>query len=282
MKTRRYFLLFVFLFISINNPVIWGKSSVSNLKVLSFNVRYGTANDGENSWQFRKEQLFDLLRLENADIIGLQEALDGQLKEILAQFPEYESIGVGREDGIAKGEYAAILFKKDKLKIAEKGWFWFSDKPDEPGSKTWGNNVTRICTWTLFNEKSTGKQFYFYNLHLDHESQTSREKSSQLLLKYIEGKTLPAIITGDFNAGEDNQAIKILLKAGFEDSFRKIHPDVKEASTYHAFKGGTKGDKIDYILCTKDFKVSGAEINRTNRNGRYPSDHFPINALLEF
>lgn len=280
MKTVKYYLILLIILFSINNLHAGEKSSIAGLKILSFNIRYGTANDGENSWEFRKDLLFEVLKEEKADIIGIQEALDEQLKEILAHFPEYESIGVGRDDGISKGEYAAILYRKEKLSSSEKGWFWFSDTPEVPGSKTWGNNITRICTWARMTEKETGREFYFYNLHLDHESQNSREKSSLLLLKHLKERHLPAVITGDFNAGEVNAAVKILFEGGFEDSFRKVHPDVKDASTFHAFKGGISGDKIDYILCTKEFKVFSAEIIRKNRNNKYPSDHYPVSALL--
>jgi len=281
MKTLRYALLLTLLSLSsIYNQNLAQKSSNNELKILTFNLRYGTANDGQNSWKFRKNMLLNLIKEENADVIGLQEALKMQLDEIKEFLPEYEQLGVGREDGKEKGEYSALLYKKSRLKMEDTGYFWFSDRPAEPNSRTWGNNVTRICTWALLNDN--GKKFYFYNLHLDHESQNAREKSSEQLLKHLNGKNLPVIITGDFNAGEDNNAIKILLAAGFSDSFRKIRPEDKNVATYHDFKGTITGDKIDYILCTKEFKVMSAEIIRKNENGRYPSDHFPVNAVLKF
>lgn len=282
-KTAKYSFLILFITVSLvynqNSPL---KSSNSKLKIITFNIRYGTANDGENSWEKRKEILFQLLMEQKADIVGLQEALRSQLDEIQTRFPFYAQLGVGREDGKTEGEYSAILYLKNKYDVNENGYFWFSDKPNEPGSKTWGNNVTRICTWALLKEKKKENGFYFYNLHLDHESQNSREKSVNQLLNHIKGKTHPVIITGDFNAGEDNNAINILLSAGFTDSFRKVNPDEKEVGTYHAFKGTTSGDKIDYILCTKEIKVYKAEILRDNKEGKYPSDHFPVNAVIGF
>jgi endonuclease/exonuclease/phosphatase family metal-dependent hydrolase len=282
-KTTVYTLLFLLLTATIvynqNTPV---KSSNKGLKVISFNIRYGTAEDGDNSWENRKQILFDLLMKEKADVIGLQEALRSQLDEIKSIFPFYAELGVGREDGKTEGEYSAILFLKNKFVIEDTGYFWFSDKPDEPGSKTWGNNVTRICTWVLLKDKAAKNDFYFYNLHLDHESQNSREKSVDQLLRHIQGKKYPVIITGDFNAGEDNTAIKNILSAGLTDSFRKLHPDEKEVNTYHAFKGTVEGDKIDFIFCSKEIKIYKSEILRTNKEGKYPSDHFPINAVVGF
>ncbi len=281
-KTVKSTLLLIFFTVSIaynqSSPV---KSS-NKIKVVTFNIRYGTANDGENSWEKRKEILFQLLMEQKADVVGLQEALRSQLDEIQNRFPFYAELGVGREDGKTEGEYSAILYLKNKYDTEESGYFWFSDKPEEPGSKTWGNNVTRICTWALLKEKKTENRFYFYNLHLDHESQNSREKSVIQLLNHIKGKNHPIIITGDFNAGENNLAILNILAAGFTDSFRKIHPDDKEVGTYHAFKGTVTGDKIDFIFCSKEIKILKAEILRNNKDGRFPSDHFPVNAVIGF
>lgn len=282
MKTFKYALLLMLISFSLTyNQSLPVKSSSGSMKILTFNIRYGTAKDGQDSWKFRKDQLFDLVKEEDADIIGLQEALKMQLDEFKTVLPGYEQLGVGREDGIDKGEYSAVLFKKDKFKKEDTGYFWFSDKPDVPNSMTWGNRVTRICTWVLLKNLETGKNFYFYNLHIDHESQNSREKSAEQLLKHIGGKNLPVIITGDFNAGEENKAIKILLSAGFTDSFRKLYPNEKDAATYHAFKGTVTGDKIDYILTTKEFKIKSAVIIRKNKEGKYPSDHFPVSAVVE-
>ncbi len=282
MKTTKYlFLSTLLISFMVYNGVLASKSSASKLKVMTFNIRYGTADDGDNKWENRKDIFFDVLKNQKADIIGLQEALKFQLDEIKARFPEYEQLGVGREDGKTKGEYSAILYLKKKFKADSTGYFWFSDTPEVPDSRSWGNNVTRICTWVLLKEISTGKSFYYYNLHIDHESQNSREKSAGLLLKRIDGKK-NVIITGDFNAGENNRAVKEIIEGGFEDSFRVLHPNEKDVNTYHAFKGTLTGDKIDYIFIRGTFKVNKAEIIRYNKEGKYPSDHFPVTAVLGY
>ena len=116
------------------------------LNVMTFNIRYGTAKDGENHWTNRRDFLFDVVHRQNADLIGLQEALAFQIDEILAAVPGYAVVGVGRDDAGRTGEFSAILFRKDRLRVAEAGTFWFSDTPAVPASKSWGNNVTRICT----------------------------------------------------------------------------------------------------------------------------------------
>ena len=115
------------------------------LTVMSFNIRYGTANDGDNHWTRRREMLFDVVREQNADLLGVQEALAGQIDEIVAAVPAYAVVGVGRDDGRARGEFSAILFRRDRFRVADSGTFWFSDTPGVPGSKSWGNSITRIC-----------------------------------------------------------------------------------------------------------------------------------------
>jgi endonuclease/exonuclease/phosphatase family metal-dependent hydrolase len=254
------------------------------LTVMSFNIRYGTANDGENRWEARRSFLFDVLREQDADVIGLQEALDFQIDEILAAVPVYAVVGVGRDDGARKGEYAAILFRRDRLQVAASGTFWFSDTPDTVASTSWGNRITRICTWTRFIDRD-GRVFWVYNVHLDHESQPSREKSVALLRQRIDARASsgePALVIGDFNVGESNPALRALTGDGaFVDTFRVLHPDEETVGTFTGFRyGRVDGEKIDYIFAPPGTKVLSAAIVRAARGGRYPSDHFPIVARL--
>ena len=261
---------------------------------MSFNIRLGTANDGENHWRERREMLFDLLRTENADLVGLQEAFRFQIEEILAAVPFYAVVGVGRDDGKAAGETSAILFRKDRFHVAAAGTFWFSDTPDVPGTRTWGNRYNRISSWARFIDRD-GTAFWHYNVHLDHESQPSRERSTALLAERIGARPYPdepVIVTGDFNAGEDNPALHRLTgvpgtpspsPALFVDTFRVLHADAREVGTFTGFKfGATTGDKIDYVLVQPGTRVLSASIVRTSRDNRYPSDHFPVVARIEF
>jgi endonuclease/exonuclease/phosphatase family metal-dependent hydrolase len=255
---------------------------------MTFNIRYGTADDGENRWSARRQHLFEIIRREDADLLGLQEALDFQIDEILVAAPMYAVVGVGRDDGAEAGEYSAILFKKDRLHVAEAGTFWFSDTPSVPGSKSWGNNITRICTWARFVDRD-GHGFWHFNLHLDHQSQPSRERSTVLLRQRIDARSVPTepvVVTGDFNVGETNAAMLTMTGAAagapaFVDTFRILHPDGREVGTATAFKfGNTRGDKIDYVLVQPGAEVLRAEIVRDSRGSRYPSDHFPVVARV--
>ena len=252
------------------------------LTVMSFNIRYGTAKDGENEWARRRTMLFDLIREQDADLIGLQEALDFQIDEIVAAAPGYATIGVGRDDGRARGEFAALLFRKNRFRVAEAGTFWLSDTPMVTASKTWGNNITRICTWARLIDRD-GRGFFVFNVHLDHQSQPSRERSTQLLRERIDARSVatdPVLVTGDFNVGEKNPALATLL-GPLVDTFRAVRPQEKTVGTFTGFKfGNIEGDKIDYILVQPGTEVIHADIVRFTREQRYPSDHFPVIARV--
>jgi len=258
-----------------------GPAPAAPLTVMSFNIRYGTANDGDNHWLKRREQLFALLRQQQADVIGLQEALHGQIEEILQAVPGYAYVGVGRSDGRQAGEYAAILYRAARLQARRSDTFWFSATPGVVKSTSWGNQIERICTWAYFEDRE-GPAFYAYNVHLDHISQPSRERSVALLLERVRARDpqAPAVVTGDFNAGEANPAAQAMLSA-FQDSFRILHPDVREAGTFNGFKyGQTGGDKIDFVFVEPGTEVLAADIVRASSDGRYPSDHFPVTARI--
>jgi len=260
------------------------------LSVMTFNIRYGTANDGVNHWTNRRQFLFDVVREAAPDVAGLQEALDAQIREIVAAIPGYGVVGVGRDDGKTKGEYAAILYRTSRFHVSDSGTFWFSDTPSVVASKSWGNTITRICTWARFVDRD-GSAFWHFNVHLDHQSQPSREKSTELLARRIaERRNIdePAIVTGDFNVGEANPAIATLVGPGaggraplLLDTYRVRFPQERVVGTFTGFVlNETGGDKIDYILVPPGTDVLDAAINRIARDGRYPSDHFPVTARI--
>ncbi|MEJ2703372.1 MAG: endonuclease/exonuclease/phosphatase family protein [Sedimentisphaerales bacterium] len=267
------------------------------VRVMTFNIRYGTANDGENRWPNRRQMVCDVIHNHESDVIGLQEALKFQIDEILAASPELGLIGVGRDDGKTKGEYSAILYDHDRFTVDDSGTFWLSDTPEVPGSITWGNACTRICTWARLIEKKTGKAFYAFNLHLDHICQPSRERSALLVTQRIRDRKHPDpfVLTGDFNVGETNAVVMYLKgKSRFTwsgqrepanpvpmvDTFRVLHPDAKDVGTFHSFSGKRSNQKIDYVFAPPAAHVFAAQILHDNVDGRYPSDHFPVIARL--
>jgi len=281
---RRFgFIQIVFLILAVLFPSsLITAQTKTELKVMTFNIRYGTADDGENSWPFRKDNLAETIKSFSPDILGLQEALQLQIDELIKQLPGYDYVGVGRDDGKSKGEHSCIFYSKKRFTVDSSNTFWFSETPDVIASKSWGNRITRICTWIRLKDKINGKAFYMFNLHIDHESQPSREKSAELLVKKISEKSLPVILTGDFNCGEENPAIKTILASGLNDSYRLLNSKREEEATYHAFKGDRTGEKIDFIFTSKDFNVTKSEIVRKDFNGKFPSDHFPLITVLKY
>ncbi len=253
------------------------------LSVMSFNIRYGTANDGENRWPNRSHLVMRVLRDRQADVVGVQEALAFQIKEITSAFPEYGVIGVGRDDGKTEGEYSAILYRTDRFTVDSSGTFWLSDTPEVVASTSWGNSITRICTWARLIERESGEAVYIYNTHYDHRSQPAREKSSELILQRISDRSHadPVLLLGDFNAGESNRAITLLLdQTELVHTYRALHPDATEVGTFNGFTGESNGEMIDHIFASNGVEILEADIDRSNDHGRYPSDHFPVWARL--
>jgi endonuclease/exonuclease/phosphatase family metal-dependent hydrolase len=261
-----------------------------SVKLLSFNIRYGTANDGDNSWPHRRQFVCDVVRDQAADFCGLQESLRFQIDAIREAVSEYAEHGCGRDDGKTKGEYSSILYLKDRWKLDRGDTLWLSDTPTEPGSTSWGNTIPRIVTWGRFVDKETGRAIYVFNTHLDHRSQPSREKSAEFIARLIarEATDAPIVLMGDLNAGEQNPAITHLRgqegngPVRLVDTFRILHPEAQNVGTFNGFTGRTDGEKIDYVFADPSAKVKSAEIVRTHRDSRYPSDHFPVSAELVF
>jgi len=260
------------------------------LRVMSFNIRYGTARDGDNAWPLRRDLVLRVIRDFDPTVLGIQEGLRFQLDQVEDDFPQFAEIGVGRDDGIEAGEYSAILYDQRRLAVLDSGTFWLSDTPEVIASTSWGNGITRIVTWARFQDLLAGRTFYVFNTHWDHESQPSRERSAGLLMERIGARdvTDPVLVMGDFNAGEDNPAFRRLLAvdatnadtaAHLSEVFRTLHTDSTEVGTFNGFTGESTGDKIDAILVSPDWTVLKADIVRVNDDGRYPSDHFPVTAV---
>jgi endonuclease/exonuclease/phosphatase family metal-dependent hydrolase len=270
----------------------------STLRVMSYNLRYGSARDGENRWELRKAMLFQTIRDFGPDLLGVQEAEAGQVDELSEQLKGYAHEGVGRDDGKRKGEYSALFYKADRFEKLDGGTFWLSPTPEQVGSKGWDAALPRVATWVRLRDKSAGadaKPLLYVNTHWDHMGKTARLESAKLIRKKIPELNRdggPVIVTGDFNTTEDDAPYKAMVQAvgaGDEagggpkliDSFREVHPERQaEEASFHAFKGGTNGSRIDYILHTPELKATAAEIVRTHEGNRYPSDHYPVTAVL--
>jgi endonuclease/exonuclease/phosphatase family metal-dependent hydrolase len=261
-------------------------ASAEPVRVMTFNVRYGTADDGPNHWERRREHLLDVIRGFDPDVLGVQEALRAQVDAIAEALPGHSAIGVGREaDG--GGEYSTVFYRRSRFDVEAAETRWLSDHPNEPGSHTWGNDLPRICTEVRLVERAGGRRFMVLNTHWDHISQPARVRSGAMMAERIaetcEAGT-PVLVTGDFNAGEDNPAIAALTRSGrlIRDTFRALHVDERSAGTFHGFSGKAGSRKIDAVFATPDWRVKEAAIVRDSREGRYPSDHFPVTAVVDW
>jgi endonuclease/exonuclease/phosphatase family metal-dependent hydrolase len=263
------------------------------VKVMSFNIRFGTAKDGENHWDKRKAFLADTIKAFAPDLLGTQETLDFQRDYLSGNLPDHAGFAAGRDDGKDKGEMAAVFWRKNRFDRQDGGHFWLSQTPDKPGSKGWDAALPRIVTWVKLAERKTpnAKPILFINTHFDHLGKKARIESAKLLRKQMAelGVGCSVIATGDFNAAVDSEPYKNLFGAldGKEslivDTFRVLHPQkVKGIGTSSGFRADkTGGNRIDWIGCSRDWTIQSAEIDRTAKDGRTPSDHFPVTTILK-
>lgn len=258
----------------------------ATMRIMTYNLRYAS-NREPNSWAARRPVAKAMLEKSAPDIFGVQEGLYQQLKDIAADVPAYDWIGLGREGG-SRGEFMAIFYKRERFEPLEFDHFWLSDTPNVIGSATWGHSNRRMVTWAKFKDRATQKEIYLFNTHFDHEVQPAREKAAALLRARIgDLKTdLPVILTGDFNAtAGNNKTYDILIEGGFLHDTWTTAAERREpiVRTFHDFRGPQPGDnRIDWILTRGPVKAKWVQIETFSANGQFPSDHFPVIAELEY
>ena len=265
-------------------------ASSASVNVMTFNIRYNNPNDGENAWPRRQELVANLVRFHEIDLLGVQEALKDQLDDLSQLLPELSWIGVGRDDGRAKGEFSAILFRQTRFTLLQQGTFWLSPTPELPGSVGWDAAITRVCTWGKFKDRRTGKIFFLFNTHFDHLGENAREESAKLILKKIQAfaPTEPLVVTGDFNANENSvvyQTLTASTNANSNCHLLDTHaisqfPHYGPLWTFHGFGTATERPRIDYIFVNHRVAVRRHAAIAEAIDGRYASDHLPVMAEL--
>jgi len=251
---------------------------------MSFNVRYPGKTDGPNRWELRQDTLVRTISHKNPDLIGTQELFYIQGQYIVENLPEYQWLGNSRR-GNREDEHMGVFYKRNKLRVIESGNFWLSETPEIAGSEAWGATLPRMVTWALF-ETASGKRFFFYNTHFHHtvEGAQARINSAKLIADRISNlpKDVPLILTGDFNsAAPDSEPYKILA-APLSDAWTTALRNVGPQGTSSGFRGITSGRRIDWIMYRCPLTVLEAETITYNEDGRYPSDHYPVQAVFEF
>jgi endonuclease/exonuclease/phosphatase family metal-dependent hydrolase len=254
------------------------------LSVMTFNIRYAHTQPPD-LWPDRLPVMVDLINRWRPDILGTQEGLYPQLRDLERTLPDYAWIGLGR-DGGSRGEFMAVVDRRDRLEPLEYDHYWLSDTPAVMGSHTWGNSLPRMVTWVRFRERTSGRELVFVNTHFDHESQPSRERSAALISERLAGTRadLPLILGGDFYVAAGANPVYSILTgtAGFTDSWRAVGGS-DTLGTFHGFKGvaAARGTpRIDWILTRGPVTALSSQIITDARNGQLPSDHFPVIARL--
>lgn len=252
--------------------------------IMTYNIRYNNPGDKENWWENRKQDVATLIQYYKPDILGIQEGLHDQVTYLDSALDNYAFVGVGRDDGKQKGEYAAIFFSRKNLELINTKTFWLSETPDRV-SVGWDASMERIVTYAKFMEKNTKKTIHVFNCHYDHIGKLARENSSKLVLELINKLGIAnerIAVIGDLNSRPEESPIQILrtqLEDGFEISSASAYGPVGTFNGFNPNENLTA--RIDYIL-TKNLKIEAFRtIDDRRKNGLYPSDHLPVLVTLD-
>lgn len=288
-----------FVVFTISNLLLFGACFAQVLTVGSYNIRYKNKNDSiiGNAWEVRCPSICNQILWEQPDIFGAQEVLFPQMSDMEKGLRgRYKYIGVGRDDGKQKGEYAAIFYNPERVELIEDGHFWLSETPDRP-ALGWDAACVRICTWGHFRDRQTKKDFYFLNLHMDHVGVVARSESAKLVMKRItkmtNGGEKLAVLTGDFNVSQEDDLYRLFTETGvLKDSFTEADIRFAENGTYNGFDYHYyTTEHIDHIFVTPSTKVDAFAVRTDGRwqpgmcdqMMRYNlSDHYPIFARIRF
>jgi endonuclease/exonuclease/phosphatase family metal-dependent hydrolase len=264
----------------------WSGLAQTPLSAMSYNIRFDTRSDGENWWEYRKDKVSGLINYYGADFIGAQEVLHHQLSYLLTRLKSYTYIGVGRDDGRDGGEFSPIFYNKEKYKLLRQGTFWLSPTPDSV-SRGWDAACNRVCTYGEFQHRRTHQKLWVFNIHLDHIGQVARIESVRLITQRILALTersTPVILTGDFNATPSDEPIQFLSSTFVNARTVSIMPAYGPPDTWNGFRFDLSPDGcIDYIFLKKNDRVQVLKFATITDSSdrRYPSDHFPVLAVME-
>lgn len=265
--------------------LIAGSIHAQNLSIMTYNIKLDYPKEGENSWDNRKDWMIGQVKFYKPDIFGVQEAMPNQMTYLDSTMTRYDFVGVGRDDGKDEGEYSAIFYDSSKFKIIKSSTFWLSQTPEEV-SMGWDAVCNRVCTYSLFEDLKSGKQFWIFNTHLDHIGMEARTNSVTLILEKIKSlntKNYPVILMGDFNLEPETENIE-LIRTVLNDS-KEISETVPfgPSGTFNGFEFSKPVTRrIDYIFVSKNnIKVNKYAVLSDSKDLKYPSDHLPVYVEIE-
>jgi endonuclease/exonuclease/phosphatase family metal-dependent hydrolase len=257
--------------------------------VMSFNIRCATARgDGPHLWEHRADMVRRYLRQRNPDLLGLQEAVAAQARAVRDALPGHQHHGVGRDDGIGRGEFASMLFRAERFERLDGGHQWLSPSPGKPGPPAWDAGCTRMFSWLRLRDRGTDQPILWMNTHWDHVGERARLHSAQQLRRFAADHAGGAmvLITGDFNCTDRDPPHALLCDDAGDglgellDAQRSC-PMTDPGGTWHGFTGKTDGERIDWIVHSGALRARRVEIDRLHEAGVYLSDHFPLVAEME-
>ena len=286
LKTKHMYLKSKFIVAFLITICAMVQATAQDLKVATFNVRYANRGDSGNLWVDRAPMVAALIDFHDFDVFGTQEGLKNQIEDMKNALPAYTYYGKGRDDGQDKGEHSAVFYKKDKFTLLKSGDFWLSETPDKPSLGWDAKCCNRICSWVYLQDKKSKKKFYFFNAHFDHQGVQARKESSKLVLQKIKeiAGTQPVIFTGDLNGGHESEWYKTLLDSEpLDDTYRQVKNPYAFNATFNSFNASLRRTGIiDHIFVSKHFTAKKWGILTDTFHGKFPSDHFPVVAIVSF
>ncbi len=247
-------------------------------RLMTYNIRLDNPGDGVNAWDNRKDFLAKQILFYAPDIMGVQEALPGQMDDLQEALSDYKYIGVGRDDGHRKGEFSAIFYESKKWEVVMDSTFWLSDSPDKV-SMGWDAVCNRVCTFGQFQRKSDKKKIWVFNTHFDHVGKRARRESINLIVNTIKEVTSPTDLVffmGDLNMIPSDESLEP-LRLDLVDSFHHAELNYGPEGTFNGFDWNASPERrIDYIFTRPNIKVKKYAVLSESCENRYPSDHFPV------
>jgi len=246
--------------------------------IITYNIRMNTSGDGVNAWPLRKDKVASLLKFHKADIFNVQEALPEQMDDLTASFPDFDHVGVGRDDGKRAGEHMAVFYKKSRFEKLTDGMFWLNEATEKPGFG-WDAVCNRTVTWIKLKDRITKKSFYVFDTHFDHRGVKAREESAKLILrkiKEINKEGLPLILTGDLNLIKESDPVQLILKELADARDKSQTPPYLPNGTSGGFEVKVMSRTIDFIFINGKVKVLRFGVLSDSFGVYYPSDHLPV------
>ena len=286
MKIKIYLKTFVWLSVflaSFTTSAFSQAKAKATFNIICYNIRMNTPGDSLNAWPERKDKVTGLLRFHQSDIFNVQEALPEQMDDLITAFPDFDHVGVGRDDGVRSGEHTAIFYRKNSFEKLNDGVFWLNETPEKP-AKGWDAAHNRTVTWIKLKHKTTGKSFYVFNTHFDNQGKIAREKAALLTIKSmkeINTENLPLILTGDLNLTKNTSSVQLILGYLSDAMDKTSTPHYGPAFTSGGFSVKVLSRKIDYIFINEKVKVFRHGHLSDSFGLFYPSDHLPVLAEIE-